>query len=449
MQPLSPASSSNITKLITLEKAVRQAESLHSLMFVIVNRTREVVPYEQAVLLTNISSKKPKVQAIGNIATVDRNTPFVQWLERMASREIKLSTRTNQHDLSRESLKEYDKTDWNEFSPPHIRWVPLISPQKGFLGILWLAKAEPWSEKETVLLNHLSLSYAHALQFFLLPWSFRASVMNIVKKPALLSLPALILILYLVQVPLTGIAPVEVAATAPAVVSSPMDGVVSEILVHPNQRINPGQPIVLLDATDLNNQVAIAREALEVAEVQLEKAERGAFQNSQNRGVLAELSAQVELRKSELQYITKRLEKTKIVSEKSGIAVISDPEGWAGKPVHLGEKIMQIADPKKVELKIMLPVSDAIFLKAGNRVRIFLDSSPLDAKEAQITHSEYDAYKTETGVLSYRVTAKFIKNTEQPRIGLRGTAKVFGEKVPLLYYFFRKPFTAIRQRMGW
>ena len=35
-----------------------------------------------------------------------------------------------------------------------------------------------------------------------------------------------------------------------------------------------------------------------------------------------------------------------------------------------------------------------------------------------------------------------------PRIGLRGTAKVYGSKVSLFYYLFRKPITFMRQLIG-
>ena len=35
-----------------------------------------------------------------------------------------------------------------------------------------------------------------------------------------------------------------------------------------------------------------------------------------------------------------------------------------------------------------------------------------------------------------------------PRIGLKGTAKVFGERVSLFYYLLRRPLAAARQFVG-
>jgi multidrug efflux pump subunit AcrA (membrane-fusion protein) len=253
----------------------------------------------------------------------------------------------------------------------------------------------------------------------------------------------------MIPVNLSALAPVEIVPIDPFVVSSSMNGVVEKILVSPNQTVAAGQPLVHLDDTEVRNSVAIAVEALEVAKVQLEKVERGAFINTQSGEMMAELTAQVDLRNAELTFARERLKKSLLTSEKSGVAVVNQPDAWAGRPVSTGEKILQIADPDQVELQIMLPVADAVLLSSGNRVRIFLDSAPLSPKEAQIVRSEYEAYPTESGILSYRVTARFTDTEEHPRIGLRGTAKVFGKQVSLFYYLFRRPITAFRQWTGW
>ena len=84
----------NVSTLIEIEKSARQAESLQSLLFVIVNQTRRLIPFDQAVFFSvRENQNKPKVKALPNIAAVDRSTPFVSWLERMACQEIKKSTR--------------------------------------------------------------------------------------------------------------------------------------------------------------------------------------------------------------------------------------------------------------------------------------------------------------------------------------------------------------------
>jgi hypothetical protein len=50
-------------------------------------------------------------------------------------------------------------------------------------------------------------------------------------------------------------------------------------------------------------------------------------------------------------------------------------------------------------------------------------------------------------VLSYKIGASF-DGKKPPRIGFRGTAKVYGSRVPLFYFVLRKPITFMRQFIG-
>ena len=53
------------------------------------------------------------------------------------------------------------------------------------------------------------------------------------------------------------------------------------------------------------------------------------------------------------------------------------------------------------------------------------------------------------GILSYKLTASYEGDANKlPRIGLRGTAKVYGSEVSVFYYLFRKPITFMRQLIG-
>lgn len=50
------------------------------------------------------------------------------------------------------------------------------------------------------------------------------------------------------------------------------------------------------------------------------------------------------------------------------------------------------------------------------------------------------------GQLAYRLDARF--DEAPPRIGLRGTAKLFGERAPLALYLLRRPLAGLRQSVG-
>jgi hypothetical protein len=53
-----------------------------------------------------------------------------------------------------------------------------------------------------------------------------------------------------------------------------------------------------------------------------------------------------------------------------------------------------------------------------------------------------------SGVLGYRLKASLADDKAPPRIGLRGTAKLFGDRVTLFYYLMRRPLSAARQFLG-
>ena len=133
-----------------------------------------------------------------------------------------------------------------------------------------------------------------------------------------------------------------------------------------------------------------------------------------------------------------------------GLAIYSDPTDWAGKPVATGEAIIQIADPSRVLLRIDAPLSIGETLKSGARVRMFLDSDPLNAIEAELTEASYYAQATADGHMAYEAYADLQFETTQdlPRIGARGVAKVYGRKAPLAYWLFRRPLTLMRQSFG-
>jgi len=123
-----------------------------------------------------------------------------------------------------------------------------------------------------------------------------------------------------------------------------------------------------------------------------------------------------------------------------------------GKPLVTGERIFLVADENNIELKIMLAVSDALFLEENAEVKVFIDNKVFESWEGKIKHISYEPELTPENILSYKIIAEFNdlkENEELPKIGLRGTAKIYSQKVSLFFYLFRKPITGLRQFIGW
>ncbi|MEQ1713991.1 MAG: HlyD family secretion protein, partial [Hyphomicrobium sp.] len=155
------------------------------------------------------------------------------------------------------------------------------------------------------------------------------------------------------------------------------------------------------------------------------------------------------LKMAERNYARDMMEQSAVRATRSGIAVFADKRELTGKPVAVGERIMEIADPASIELKIDLPVADAIALKPGARVMAFLDSDPLRPFAGKIDRSDYKARPGEGDVAAFRVIATLASgNRQPPRLGVRGTAQISGDDVALGFFLFRRPIAAARQWTG-
>jgi hypothetical protein len=95
-----------------------------------------------------------------------------------------------------------------------------------------------------------------------------------------------------------------------------------------------------------------------------------------------------------------------------------------------------------------LPVADAINLEPGAKVQFFLNIDPAAPISAELYFAAYQAEVTPDEALAYRLKARFRQTEALPRIGLKGTAKVFGSRVPFVYYVLRRPLAALRQWLG-
>ncbi len=247
---------------------------------------------------------------------------------------------------------------------------------------------------------------------------------------------------------LSTLAPAKVVAQDPVVVSAPMDGVVADILVSPNATVAEGQPILVYEDTNLRNQYEVAEMKLAVALAEYHKASQGAFLDAQSKAQVPLLKAEAELRETERDYAKELLDRVEVKAPRFGVLLYADKSDWIGRPVEVGQRIMEIADPTRIEVRIDLPVNDAIVLREGTDVRVFLDANPLETLPAKLTHASYHAEVLPGDRLAYRLTAQLTTSNPGVRIGWQGTAKIYGEDVSLFFLLFRRPISWIRQFLG-
>lgn len=437
-----------INALLRIEREARQARSLRELGFVMVNRGFEVLPFALAAFWRPRSRKRVRIEAVSGAATLDRSAPQVVALERVAGMLARKTEYRSARIVSADDLPAAETKAWRQWSPPHVLWCPLVAPSGALLGGLWLGRDQAWQAGDVAMAAHVGGTFAHAMAAL---GGAKRPGRSLADAPTLAkaALAAFVVAgLALIRVDLTALAPATVIPVEPAIIAAPTAGVVQAIDVAPNQPVKAGQILFRLDQTEARNGLEAALQALNVAEAERLKARQKAFSDPESKARLALLDAQIQEATAEIAYARDVLGRTVATAPRDGIAIFADANDWLGRPVATGEKVMTIADPAKSELEILLPVDDAFNLTPGARVTVYLNIAPLDSREAVLRYAAYEAAPTPQGVLAYRLKAAFADAGPPLRIGLKGTAKVFGGKVSLFYFLFRRPLAALRQSLG-
>jgi hypothetical protein len=434
-------------QLLRLEGLTRDVKTLDELRLLIANETRQIIRAQQIFVATKRADGTFAITAATGVPSVDRSAPVVQWLERTIAR---LGNDVGLSDIREFQIHAYaDAQDETARAYPlrDALWIPIAGRTGAVVGGALLVRSEPWLENDQVLAKRLSATFAHA-------WSWvsgrtpLASRFAFNKRQAALG-TALAVLVGFVPVSLSALAPLEIAGRDQALVTAPIDGVIDDILVPANSVVSAGQPLVRLVDTQLRNRAAVAEREMQVADARVKKTMLLAFGDVRGRHELGIARAELAVKTAERNFARELLSRTVITAPQSGVAVFGDKRDLNGRPVATGERILEIADPQQLEVHIDVPVGDAIVLKPGARVKAFLDSDPLNPLEAVVLRADYQAKMRETGVLAFRVIAQLETGAAAlPRLGIRGTAQLYGADVPLAFALFRRPIASLRQWAG-
>lgn len=432
--------------LLQLEKKARAAQSQAALLFVIVNETINLVGYRQGFIW---SAGKKKIAAVSGVPAPDSHSPYLQWAKRLAT-HLQTTAELLPKDVGAHSVPATLQAAWDEFLPPYALWLPLDSPLQGNMGGLLLARDTAFTDAEKTLLAFLAETYAHA-------WSaldkkgspFRARLGRRLSGRGL-TLAAVLLLaaLSFIPVQLTTLGEAEVLPKNPAIVRSPLEGVIDRVLVAPNEQVTAGQTLLELDKRVLASRLLQAEKAREVEKVKLLKTKQLALRDNRSSSQLAIISAMIEEQEAEVHSLQGMLGRATITSPVNGIALFNNRAELVGRPVRIGEKIMTVAAKTESHLVFWLATSDALPLENGARIRLFLNISPNTPIEARLTSIGYTPSPRPEGYMAYRLEAEFVDPAASPRIGLRGVAKIYGQETSLGYLLFRRPLTTLRQWTG-
>lgn len=449
--------------LFSLGRNARASKSMREAGFLIANETRHLVNYRQSALWVNGEG----MFTLSGVVQIEANVPYVQWVSEVVrygqsvgypGAEPTLQTTAPVTPSCREfsalDLPDHLGVQWDSWWPSHALWLPFES------GVLILVRDQKWSDPEkVVLLEWLDIwghefarcqrlqSSTHVSWFKNLRarWSQQADKVWW-KRPATAALLLSALVL-LFPVRLTVLASGELTPANPVVVRSPLDGVIDVFHVNPNQQVKKDQLLFGFDEVLTQSRLDVASQALVTAEAEYRQTVHQAMTDVRAKNQLSSLTGKIQEKRAEVDFLSAQLERTRVLSPQDGVVLMDEPSEWIGRPVSVGERILRVAAPGDVEVEAWLAISDAIVLPVGAEVSLYLNASPLNAVRATVRYVAHDAVQRPDGQFAYRVRAKILDKTTH-RVGLKGTAKLHGGWVPLVYWVFRRPLASARVYLG-
>ncbi|MCQ9427209.1 HlyD family efflux transporter periplasmic adaptor subunit [Pseudomonas sp. LJDD11] len=446
LAPPQDARAERMSILLQLERRARAQPDLIGLGFLMVNDSFQVLGYRQALLW---SSASESIEHCSGLARVVPDAPFMRSMQLWCRTWQSQPWASKIRELGAHDLPTNEAPLWQEYFSHSLVWVPLRDRQGGWLGSLLLSREQPLERHERALLELLQDAYAHAWGALQKPLGALPRWQSIKPRKWVLATTVAAALLAVIPVRQSVLAPAELIARDPAVLRAPLQAVVERILVQPNQPVRAGEPLVQLDRRELDNRLQSARQSLTAADAQLRQVRQQALYDERAKADLAELLARRDQSRSDVDFLEDNLQRSLIVAPRDGVAIFDDPSDWIGRPVSLGERIMQVADPADVRLEILLPVADAIGLETGSEVRLFLNSQPSSPAPATLSRLGYRASARPDGGMAYRLEASIDARDPRLRVGLKGTAKLYGERTLLVNYLLRRPLTAMRTYLGW
>ena len=440
-----------------LLERIRQARNLNELTFSLANEVWQLFPYTQG-FVWQLRGTGSQLRTVSGLAQLAGDSPLTTWLHRLGrwlQGRLEAGETPEAMFVQIDDVPDNLRDGWREWLPALLYVQPVLAPasQTGdaravLLGFVGYALANAPSDRVQEFTTRAVAAYGDA-------WHRLAPAGRAPRAwrrwAAWVAVLALVAAMF-IPVRLSVLAPAEIVGLDAVAVNAPMEGVIKSFAVAPNQTVSKDQLLYTLDDTTLRNNREVAARQLEVARADALAAAQKSFANVASRAELASLNGIVAEREAELASVVDRLARIEVRAPADGVAVFADINDWQGKPVRTGERVMLLANPEKPGLLVWLPVPDAINLETGAAVKVYLQVAPLDPLPGELFETSYQAVASPLGVQSYRLRARFDELTpaqqQRVRIGLKGTAKIYGEQAALGYYLFRRPLAALRRLTG-
>lgn len=446
----------SLIKLISFFKQLRHKDTLERAGFYFVNDLYNISPYEQCVFWTCEEKKITLVSASGQMDINEQGT-YAQLLIKVLKQSIDTKALKSQsaiHEFVEENgyaqvhldidsgVSRLLSEEGYQSKKDHTACIFLYDESK-LIGGLLITRDKPLGDIEKALLEDVSDALATKLIYFnkqnKKPLTF---IKTSSKFRRYILIGLICLCLFPVRFSITAYS--EVVPKISEVVTIPYNALITEVYVSPNQKVKEGEPLFSLDKIQLKNQYEQALQELQTAKQKLSKTERQVFADATKSAELNILREIVKSKTLESKYAKERLDLADVKSPREGIVLFSDRNDLIGKPINVGDGVMVVAADDGVELLTKIPASNMININPEVPIKFFLNTSPLKSHKAIIKTVSYQPLQDGNGELNYRARADILNPGDIERVGLTGTAKVYGSRTIFIFNLLRRPFIALR-----
>jgi hypothetical protein len=426
------------------------SKNREGLIFVILNDTVHVVKYDRALLWEFLEDNKPKLLGVSGHVSVAKTSQMIQKWRNLINKipDPKKPQVLRAHSFG-DDLTLWKEADGTEESA--ILWIPIFAQEKLTLG-LWLEiwkiedKPIPSPENLQLLATFLGPVYGSAWEKFMPKYWLRKMGLN--RRKITFGALALLLLLLFIRVPLRVVAPCEVVPNDPYLITAPLDGIIKQIDVKAGQIVKKGAILFEYEKAVPLEELKVAEKEVQIAQAELNRASALGLSDEKSRAEVDVLSLKLQRKKIDLDIAKYRAGKLDSKAPDNGIVMINDPDEWRGKPVKEGEKVMIVSDPSKTKIRIWVPENDNITLDPESMITIFLNTNPAKSYRASLIYIANETTISDEHVPSFVAEANWVDTPPDLKLGLKGSAVLYGERVSLFYFMLRKPWASFRKFLG-
>ncbi|MFV8783974.1 efflux RND transporter periplasmic adaptor subunit [Microbulbifer sp. SA54] len=427
-----------LNHFLALEKKLRSASSELQVAQVATSDSQQLLQFDSCVFF---SGRHLKPLAASNVTSIDATSSEIQNWRRLLSEHF--DSACHKAPLQLELSLSGNEENAAKIERKFLVLQPL--GKNGGEGCLALLRGRGFSNQECEVLRELGAAVTQALlavrgarQFSLRRWCRR--------RPLIVT--AIITAICLIPVRQSVLAPATLAAIEPRIVSALTDGVVREIHIPPNASVQRDQLLFTLEDAEVTAEIDRVQQEIALFQERLRMTRQYNFQQASAGHKLAQAETDLAIRNLDLDYQKTLLDKTWVKAPATGVAIYTDPAEWIGRRIQAGEKVMEIVQPEARQIQIDLPTLDAITLPENARTVFYATSDPLAPIEGHLAYHSLLTTEGENLPASYRLLATIQRDQPQIRINTRGHARIYGARVPLIYYLLRRPLASARRWIG-